>query len=478
MNKTRGRPIRSALFALACTFAGAGVGAQTVAPETASTGAVLSAQELAVLATDLIALGAAPQARQLAQALLERDPNDRIAISILAQADFLLGDYTQARRGAARLYRLYDDPAQRYNAARLAALSAANEGRFTLSQWWLRLALVSAPSPQDQAQTMADASGVRAQNPWSTNVTLSFSPSNNVNNGSDGPFLLIDGVETVLRNSADAQALDGWIGSLAFSTRYRFRQTEISSLSVGLNANWRGVFLSGDARDSLIADNRFFGNRAFSFRNLETNLTYDRRTETGSLSLSSAIGSRFTFDDDQSEIERYLRLSARQSFTTSPTSLVSVSGFASQAWEIDPDRASSDDLSLGLSATYIRALPDVGTLSGTLAYTTTRGDLPNRNLNSWTISASFAPTDQIGPFDISGNIGYRFTDFPDYQLFDAVLDGRRDNRIFAGLELAIPEYSFAGFEPVITLDATHANSNISRFEYTTLGLGFTFQSSF
>ena len=164
-------------------------------------------------------------ARRLSGALLQRDPEDLVALTILAQSSFQLGDMDTAYEAAASIYRSDALDSERYQAARLAALASANQDRFTLGEIWLRRALTVAPSAEDAAQTLTDAAGLRRVNPWSTSVSLSFAPSNNVNGGAESNINVIDGFPIVGILSESAQALSGWLGETDIRTTYRFRES-------------------------------------------------------------------------------------------------------------------------------------------------------------------------------------------------------------------------------------------------------------
>lgn len=175
----------------------------------------LSLAEGRIAARNAALGGNFPLARDLALALLEANPNDRSALIVLAAVQPRLGDPRAGRAAGARAFGLSKTDAQRYEAARLTALAAANEDRFTLNQFWLRRAAVHAPTPQAFAQTRENYRGVRARNPFTANLAFSVTPSNNVNGGTDGSCLFIPGLEDINGDpicgllSGDAQALPG-----------------------------------------------------------------------------------------------------------------------------------------------------------------------------------------------------------------------------------------------------------------------------
>ena len=76
----------------------------------------------------------------LAQGLLKADPDDAYAHLVLATAMARAGHPKEARRAASLAYRHGSTPRARVQAAQLAARSALQEQRPTLTQLWLRRA--------------------------------------------------------------------------------------------------------------------------------------------------------------------------------------------------------------------------------------------------------------------------------------------------------------------------------------------------
>ena len=68
--------------------------------------------------------------------------------------------------------------------------------------------------------------------------------------------------------------------------------------------------------------------------------------------------------------------------------------------------------------------------------------------------------------------------FRDYVFVQVVPGGREDLRVFASVNAFFPDYSYAGFAPVVTLSASRTDSNVSRFDTNDLSLSFTFRSTF
>ena len=118
------------------------------------------------IAAQAVIAGDTALALQIAEAVLQAQPDNRDALVVLAAAAPRVGRATDGRRAGARAWWLSETDLQRYEAARLTALAAANEERFSLASLWLRLALIDAPNEAERTRTINDARPVTARNPW------------------------------------------------------------------------------------------------------------------------------------------------------------------------------------------------------------------------------------------------------------------------------------------------------------------------
>jgi hypothetical protein len=226
----------------------------------------LSLDEGRVAARQAALSGQFQLARDFALALTDANPDDRAALVVLAAVQPQLGAPRDGRLAGARAYRLSDTDDTRYEAARLTALAAANEDRYTLSQLWLRRASVNAPDEEAFEQTQSDYRAIRNLNPWSINLGLSLTPSNNVNGGSETAFNVIDGLPFVGVLSGDAQALSGVAAAADLRLIYAISRQPDSRTSITARAYARAIWLSDDAR--LIAPtstNSDFGSQTIEF---------------------------------------------------------------------------------------------------------------------------------------------------------------------------------------------------------------------
>ena len=465
-----GPSFRRLCLALILFAAPAGVSAQAVS---------LSVDEMRQLALVLLDEGQPQQAQAVAEALLDRDPGDDVAVFSLAQALLLQGQFVAARRIAAQGFRQGKSDEMRYRIARIAALAAANEGRFTLSQFWLRRALTAAPAPADRQRTMADAQAVRSQNPWRSDVALSFAPSNNVNGGARSAINTVDGLPYALQLSADAQALSGWIGTLDLRTSYRLSETARSRSELGARAYVKAVWLSPEARQALADDNRDLGNGDFGSALVEVSLRHDRVAGQGTLGFGAVLGRSFYAEEANFD---FLRLNVDHARPLGSGSVLRLSGYAEQQWDAQ-DR--DDDQRLGASASLEYARPGGDRVSATLSFGAVVSDNVQNTSTTLTLQAGYAFGERIGPAQVSLTVGAQQSLYPDYTVFNPFIfgfvrvpGGRQDDRVFADIDLFFPDYSYAGFAPVVTLSAGATDSNVGRFDQQDLSVNFAIRSVF
>lgn len=450
-------------LALMITLAAAPAAAQTVRTDAAGL------RELAALS---LSESNWTQARALAEALLQRDPNDQAALTILAQAAFQMGDFAAARTASASIYRSDVPNPRRYQAARLAALAAANEERFTLSELWLRRALIVAPTPEDVAETTDDARQVRRANPWSTNVQLSFAPSTNINGGATSELNYIDGVPIVGVLSASAQALTGFVALADLRTTYRLNETSTSRQTVSARVYARAPIPIGESLQAIWDEGVEIED--FSTARLEFSFNHDQVVEDGLFGINADIGGYWSGAEyDYS----YLRLGGDRTFRVSPDLSLTGSGYVEQRFT--PEDFEREDLVLSLSGSVTNRLPDGSQGSATLSWLGRQSDSVNNTYNSYTLQLGYTPAEQFGPVQLSGAVGVQYTDYPDYVVgFILVPDGREDLRLFGNVTALFPEYSFAGFSPLVRMNVGTTDSNISRFELGEFGFELGLRSTF
>lgn len=455
-------------FAAACAMAAS----LAAPPAMAQTTIDLTLDEARTVATRALFSGQPALALQIARTILAQSPDDRAALLVVAAAAPQLGDPTAGRQAGARAWTLSQTPVEKYEAARLTALAAANEERFTLSTFWLRRALTVAPNDAERARTIQDARAVSRRNPWSTELSFSLVPSNNVNGGADdSDCTSIGSFGCTL--SEDAVALQGWRASLSFGTQYRLQESQVSRTQVGLQYQLSRAWIT---EETTVPD------EAFNAASYGINISHDRALKTGTISARLSRGRSEYRDLDLSagttEPEYYdiLRFGIDRQFPLSDRTALSFS--AGREWlEYSVSVIGKVDRAI-LSTGIGYQLNNRDRVSASLSFVDNEGENPNYTSQEQSISLSYAWAEPFGPVTLSVGGGFKWSDYPDYRIGFAVDSGRQDETVFASMNIGFPQIAYAGFTPGLRIDASKTNSNVSRFDRTTVSVGLTIKSLF
>ncbi len=410
-------------------------------------------------------------ARALAAALLQADPNDRAALIVLTAVEPRLGRPDQGRMAGVRAWRLATTDGQKNEAARLTALAAANEDRLTLSQIWLRRAATVAPSDAALAQTQQDYGRLRALNPWRTDIQLSFSPSSNVNGGSNDIHNVIDGLPFVGVLSGEARALSGFTATADVRLSYRIAETSQARTELSGRFYSRQVFLSDDAR-ALAPDSE---NGDFAAPFFEVGVGHTRAVSEGLVMADFDIGANWSGGDLSTSFAR-LSFAGKYSIAEQLTGSAGI-GFE-QRWLGDTGQIGDavETLNAGLAYRFDNGAQ----LAGSLESRDTLSDSRNRRNTAASLQLTYVPAQQVGPAEMLFTLGASVTDYPDYAIILPVPGGRQDMTRYASAEFAFVDYDYdyAGFAPVVTLGAQRSDSNVSRFDRSAFSIRLGFRSTF
>lgn len=429
-------------------------------------------QASSIAAQALIA-GDPALALQIAEAVLAQLPDDRTALIVVAAAP-QLGDPDRGRAAGARAFAVSQTDAQKYEAARLTALAAANDQRYTLATFWLRRALTVAPNDQERARTLKDARGVTRLNPWSTQLSFSLAPSNNVNGGAEGEDLIIAGQDTGGNISEGGLALAGWRASLGFGTQYRLHQSQTNRTTVGLQLQTARAWIT---EDTTLPD------EAFDTASYTLSLRHDRALERGTLTFRAARSlyeyRRLENDERTTQYQNYdtWLFGVDRRYPLNDRTVLSLSANREQLSYLNA--GIGDIARLGLTGGVSYRLDSSDQISATFTLTDSDGDNFNYTSREQTLSGSYRFDDPIGPISLALGGGLRWSDYPDYRVgFSTIPGGRQDTTVFANANIGFPDVSYAGFTPGLRIDTNRVNSNVSRFERTTFSAGLTISSQF
>ena len=433
----------------------------------------LSLDEGRALARQAALNGEYATAVNFAEALLDADPNDRIALLTLAVAKPNLGSGRDGQRAGARAFRLSENDAQRFEAARLTALAAASDERFTASQYWLRRAAAHAPNEQAQRQARQDFQNVRRLNPFTFNLSGSVRKSNNLNGGTDGACLFIDGISDgegaplcgLL--SGDAQALPGWSANADLRLSYDVSRTQNQVTSLTARGYTRHVWLSDEAR-ALSPTTR---NSDFASQVVELGLRHRRRAADGTLTLEGIYGGSW-FGGDLSANYTRGRLSYSQNI--SEQTQLSVSAQL-DAINIQTG-AQRTNFARTLTASATHRINDQNSVNATVSFSGQSSDSTNDRFENARLQLGYTWN---GPVQVSIGAGMFWADYRDYRIaIITVPGGRQDTRTFGDISIAFPNIDYAGFSPVFSTSYQDTNSNVSRFDRDEFNWNISLRSNF
>ncbi|MEW9918877.1 hypothetical protein AB2B41_04650 [Marimonas sp. MJW-29] len=439
---------------------------------TAEAQTTLAPDELRAAATVALRGSDAPTARAYAEALVARDPDDLNAHLILARAARDMGDIPPAREAARAAWHLADTDAERYSAALITAQVLSSDGKRTRAQLWLRRAAQYAPNDLLRERAKRDFRYVRMRNPWQTDLTFTFAPNSNINNGSArdrsrlnyviSELLFGEPIEFDLDDAA--QAISGIEIGGSMRTRYRFHQTPDTAHDAKLSLSYRTFQITDDLADDSITGSDFaFGALAagYGYRrlNLERKGEFAFDVEGGQTWYS---GSRYA---------SYLRGQAQQSWQVSPSQKFRFGGELERQWgQATPDL---DTVELSASVTQGFASGNSGYL-GIFAKATTSPD-PTSEYTEVTLRTGLALSKPIFGASVQFGLG---ASWRDYDISRDSPDGRQDNRIFADVTATFTQIDYYGFNPSVTLSASSTDSNIGLYDVNRVGLNIGIRSSF
>ena len=452
------------LFAVALALFGAGAAAQTTVD--------LSIDQARTVATRAL-LGDDPAlALQIADVILTQVPDDRTALVVIAAAAPRLGDPARGRAAGARAFAVSQTDAQKYEAARLTALAAANAQQYTLATFWLRRALTVAPTDAERDRTLTDARSVTQLNPWSTGLSFSLAPSSNLNGGAEDEASTAPGNPTGTL-SADALALAGWRGTIAFNTSYRLHQSQASRTTAGMQYRTARVRITDDTE---IPDETF----ATDYN--EVFVIHERALENGTMILRASRGlyeyrslNRLDATTDYENFDIW-RVGVDRQVPLNPRTILTFSVGRERQDYLNPNIDDVARFNLGGGVFYRRENSD--RISANLTIVDNDSDSVNLTSRDLTLSGSYRWAEPVGPISLGLGAGLRWADYPDYRVLFAVPGGRQDRSAFVNANIGFPEMSYAGFTPGLRLDANRTDSNVSRFDRTTFSAGLTISSQF
>ncbi|MFK7837970.1 MAG: surface lipoprotein assembly modifier [Sulfitobacter sp.] len=432
----------------------------------------LSPDELRALAATALKQEQPGVARRYAEALIARDANDLNAHLILARAARDMGDMRPARAAAHTAWSLAKTDAQHYASALITAQVLASDGKRTRAQLWLRRAVQHAPNDALRARAKRDFRYVKQRNPWKTDLTFTFAPNTNINNGSaqDRSRLnyalseQIFGQEIEAELSETAQAISGIEIGGSVRTRYRFSQTPTTAHDAKLSLSYRTFSITDDLSDDSIKGSNFaFGTVAAGYGYRRLNM--ERK---GELALDIEAGQTWY---GGSRYASYLRTQAQQTVRVSQQQKLRFGANLERLW----GQATPDLDTFGVSASLTQAFASGNSGFLGLYATQTRSPNPGSEYTEVTLRTGIALAKPIMGAAVQFGLG---ASWRDYDISRDSRDGRQDSRVFADVTATFKDIDYYGFNPTMTLSASTTDSNVALYDVNRVGLNIGIRSAF
>ncbi len=406
-------------------------------------------------------------AYQLSEGVLKANPRDGRAHYTQALAFAQVEAYGFSRKSARRAYYTANSPIQKYDAAQLASVMAYKDERLTLSQLWLRRAAHHAPDEGERAETIRAFQTVRARNPLNFNLKFSVSPSDNVNNGANSPYNIIDGSPLVGQLSASAQAIAGTVATTDLQLSYRIAETENSMTRLTGRAYTRQVRFNNAVAG--------LSSRDLSSARIEAGIshTFSGGRRDGAWQVD-ATGGRVWYGTDP--LYDYARIGLKRHQKLTETLRLSFGGGIER--QQDETFPKNDATLYDAFAQLSYTLGSGGQLG---AYINMR-EVDSNGINSssvqWTGIVSYTMGREIGPARLSLSVGQSVVDYDRYSVVFPVPGGRVDDSIFGGVTATFSDWSYLGFVPTLSVRAEKSRSNISRFDVDESSISLGIRSEF
>lgn len=435
---------------------------------------LLSPDQMRAAATASLRAGDDVQAEAFADALLQRDPTDHLALLVRARALRNQGRYTEAQRAARKAWAGAGNDAERYSSALFMAQALSSDGKRTRAQLWLRRAGQHAPNDAARARAKQHFNYVKQRNPWQTSLSFTLAPNSNINNGSasDRSYLnykiseLLFGRPVEYELSGSALALSGLEVGASMRSRYRFAETAKTAHDFNFGLSYRTYMLSNSAKDIAPAasgDDFAFGTVSLGYGFKQINME-SKGEFSGDLDIGQSWygGSRYA---------SYLRASAGQSLRVSRERLL--------RFDLDLERqigqATADVDKAVVAASLSQALASGNVAFFNLKGTTTQSRNVDADYDEIELRGGLALARPVMGADLQFGLGIALRDFDSSRHSP---DGREDMRVFADVTAVFREIEYYGFNPAVTFTASSNDSSIGLFDTNRVGLSLGIRSSF
>jgi len=425
----------------------------------------LTARQMKEAAALSISAGRPDQAVLLADALLQRDPQDIQALLLRARASRDLGRYAASRQAARAAWRGADAPLERYGASLAMAQALASDGRRLPAQWWLRRAAHHAPDPQLRARALRDFRYVRERNPWSTELHFAIAPRSNINNGSANDTVQLYGLPFDFQLSGAAQALSGTEISGGIATRYRLGEAGPARTELLFQLHHRTYRLSDEARRKAPG----VDGHDFAFSAATAGLAHSRPAGQGRVQGAIIAGRTWYGGDPYMQL---LRLAgARQWALGQRTGLT-----LSLAAEAQQGLGRAEDARvLRLGTGLVRVIEGGHRLHLDLGAERSHSDADWLDYSAVSAGLRLDLARPVLGLELEMGLSARYRQHDSSRF---TTSGREETEIAAEITAILPGVEYYGFVPSLTLRAARTESSVALYDSEETGLHLGFRSAF
>lgn len=429
--------------------------------------AVVSIAQSRDLAFRLLSQKQPSAAKAIAQALLQRDPEDVKALLILSRSERLLENSQAAKQAGKRAWRIAETPEDRFTAAMLTAQAVSSSGNKIGAQLWLRRAAGAAPNDKLKNTAVRDLRFVRGTSPVALRFDLSVAPSSNINNGSKSDTIEIVGLPFAI--SGDAQALSGIEYTFGTTLSYKLPKKGAWDVTASLGLDTKFYSLTSSAK--ALAPG--VSGSDYAFQQVDAILSAQRpdQNNKGATSLYLKAGQNWY---GGSALTRFAGVGIGRQIKAGERSSLSFNLGAERQWRQDNDLRSADVLST--SATWAHGLTNGGAMwiTGYASDTVSASASVAQETLGATIRYAHGKPIFAGTM-LEMSLGYQVKSFDRAQ---APFARREDDTVNASVKMIFNDLDYMGFAPTAEVTAKRSTSTLGQFDIDDFGLKLGLRSTF
>ena len=403
--------------------------------------------------------------------LQEESSSDLNQIELLAAAGRSLSSGATPSEGdrileiARAVYWDSNQPSVKFEAALLAANVKIVQRKLTGAQIWLRAALQAAPTEKAREQVESLYREVVELNDLRLRFSLSLSPSNNVNNGSQDDVVLIGGLPFRV-DDRDLQ-LSGYRASSAVSLSYKISESSVQRTEVIGEAFYHKIWLDQ------ASESRFPNLEASSFDSagLSVGIRQLRLIwpQLGVSDFAALMGVNWYGGEVLSNwallaFSQQIKINERNQFQIS----------LSVRENKREDGSINNSSTIGGSLTWGHVLGNGNSMAVTLFAEDVSAQAATIDSLALGVAASWRFA-KVGPLKPSISIR---GEIRDYRKWQAIIPERIDETVAVTVAAELPDIEYFGFSPEVRVEARQTTSDVSIYDRREIALGFRLVSQF